>query len=163
MKKMTKLLSVILAFVMALSCMTMMASAAKATYKTADELTALDAYSPYGTVTRLSTEERMSILFDYLDIVLGQANINMGTVVDTMGLKVTLDFRSVDNICISLDSLKTTTASSTFKFAKAFVDLGILEDAKFDNWVAGMSRDKTAQMTIVNTLLNLLKGNNNPY
>ncbi len=159
MKKMTKLLSVILAFVMALSCMTMMASAAKATYKTADELTALDAYSPYGTVTRLSTEERMSILFDYLDIVLGQANINMGTVVDTMGLKVTLDFRSVDNICISLDSLKTTTASSTFKFAKAFVDLGILEDAKFDNWVAGMSRDKTAQMTIVNTLLNLLKGN----
>lgn len=159
MKKMTKLLSVILAFVMALSCMTMMASAAKATYKTADELTALDAYSPYGTVTRLSTEERMSILFDYLDIVLGQANINMGTVVDTMGLKVTLDFRSVDNICISLDSLKTTTASSTFKFAKAFVDLGILEDAKFDNWVAGMSRDKTAQMTIVNTLLNLLRGN----
>lgn len=159
MKKMTKLLSVILAFVMALSCMTMMASAAKTNYKTVAELETLDAYSPYGTVTRLSTEERMSILFDYLDVVLGQANINMGTVVDTMGLKVTLDFRSVDNICISLDSLKTTTASSTFKFAKAFVDLGILEDAKFDNWVAGMTRDKTDQITIVNTLLNLLKGN----
>lgn len=46
MKKMTKLLSVILAFVMALSCMTMMASAARTSYKTADNLTALDAYSP---------------------------------------------------------------------------------------------------------------------
>ena len=85
MKKMTKLLSVILAFVMALSCMTMMASAAKTNYKTVAELETLDAYSPYGTVTRLSTEERMSILFDYLDVVLGQANISMGTV-DTMCL-----------------------------------------------------------------------------
>lgn len=159
MKKMTKLLSVILAFVMALSCMTMMASAAKATYKTADELTALDAYSPYGTVTRLSTEERMSILMDTLDIVLGQANINMGTVLDAVGLKVTLDFRSIDNICASLDTLKSTTSNGLYSIAKAFADLGILEDAKFDNWVAGMSRDKTAQMTIVNTLLNLLKGN----
>lgn len=159
MKKMTKLLSVILAFVMALSCMTMMASAAKTSYKTVDELTALKAYSPYGTVTRLSTEERMSILMDTLDMVLGKANINMGTVMDTMGLKVTLDFRSVDQICGSLDTLKSTTSNTTFKFAKALVDLGILEDAKFDNWIAGMSRDKTAQMTIVNTLLNLLKGN----
>lgn len=159
MKKMTKLLSVILAFVMALSCMTMMASAAKTNYKTVEELETLGAYSPYGTVTRLSTEERMSILFDYLDVVLGQANINMGTVLDAVGLKITIDFRSIDSICSSLDTFKSTTSNGLYSIAKAFADLGILEDAKFDNWVAGMTRDNTAQMTIVNTLLNLLRGN----
>lgn len=159
MKKMTKLLSVILAFVMALSCMTMMASAAKASYKTVDDLTANAAYSPYGTVTRLSTEERMSILFDYLDIVLGQANINMGTVLDTMGITITLDFRSIDSICSSLDTLKTSTGKTMFSIAKGLVDLGIVEDLKMNNWVNGMSRTGTPQMTIVNTLLNLLKGN----
>ena len=159
MKKMTKLLSVILAFVMALSCMTMMASAAKASYKTVDDLTANAAYSPYGTVTRLSTEERMSILFDYLDIVLGQANINMGTVLDTMGITITLDFRSIDSICSSLDTLKTSTGKTMFSIAKGLVDLGNVEDLKMNNWVNGMSRTGTPQMTIVNTLLNLLKGN----
>ena len=61
MKKSTKLLSVILAIVMLFSSMSIMASAAKANYKTVADLEANQAYSPYGTVTRLSTEERMSI------------------------------------------------------------------------------------------------------
>ena len=46
MKKLTKLLSILLAFVMALSCMTMVASAAKTKYQTVADLEAMSAYSP---------------------------------------------------------------------------------------------------------------------
>lgn len=161
MKKTTKLLSVILAFVMALSCMTMMASAAKTSYQTVENLKSLDAYSPYGTVTRLSTEERVSILLDSLDILLGKANINMGTVLDTLGLKITINLTSVDNLCASFDSFKTTTSKFAFKFAKALLNLGILEEVDFTNWEAGMSRDGTAQLTIVEEILELLSSNSN--
>ena len=108
MKKSTKLLSVILAILMIFSSLSVASFAAKANYKTVDELEALQAYNQYGSVTRLTTEERMSILFDQLDIILGQANLNMGTVLDTMGLKITLDFRSIDQICSSVDTLKST-------------------------------------------------------
>ena len=76
MNKMKKLLSVLLAVIMILSSMSVMASAAPANYKTVADLEANDAYSPYGTVTRLSTEARMSIVFDFLDNVLGPLNIN---------------------------------------------------------------------------------------
>lgn len=159
MKKSTKLLSVILAILMIFSSLSVASFAAKANYKTVDELEALQAYNQYGSVTRLTTEERMSILFDQLDIILGQANLNMGTVLDTMGLKITLDFRSIDQICSSIDTLKSTISSGTFKFAAAFVDLGVVEELKFASWQAGMSRDKTAQVTIVLELLELLSTN----
>ena len=85
MNKTKKLLSVVLAIVMALSCMSVTASAAKTAYKTVDELTALDAYSPYGQVTRLSLEERTSIVMDALDNLLPSANINMGEVFNVLG------------------------------------------------------------------------------
>ena len=62
MKKSKKLLSVLLAMLMILSSLTVMASAAKANYKTVADLETNAAYSPYGAVTRLSTEERLSIL-----------------------------------------------------------------------------------------------------
>ena len=146
MKKSTKLLSVILAVLMILSSLSVASFAARTNYKTVEDLTALDAYSPYGSVTRLTTEERMSILFDQLDIILGQANINMGTVLDMAGLKITLDFRSIDQICSSIDTLKSTISSGTFGFAAVFVDLGVVEELNFDSWQAGMSRDKKSSI-----------------
>lgn len=161
MKKSTKLLSVILAVLMIFSSLSVASFAAKAKYRTVDELDALQAYNPYGSVTRLTTEERMSILFDQLDILLGQANINMGTVVDTMGLKITINLTSVDNLCVSFDSFRATLTSGTFGFAAAFVNLGVLEDLEFKSWQAGMSRDKTAQLTIVMEILELLSANTN--
>lgn len=159
MKKSTKLLSVILAVLMIFSSLSVASFAAKAKYKTVDDLNALGAYNQYGSVTRLTTDERMSILFDQLDIILGQANINMGTVLDMAGLKITLDFRSIDQICSSIDTLKSTISSGTFGFAAVFVDLGVVEELKFASWQAGMSRDKTAQVTIVLELLELLSTN----
>lgn len=159
MKKSTKLLSVILAILMIFSSLSVASFAAKANYKTVDELNALQAYNQYGSVTRLSTEERMSILFDALDNLLAQANINMGTVVDTMGLKVTINFTSVNNLCASLDSFRSTLTGSTFKFAAALVNLGILEKVKFDSWQSGMTREGTDQLTIVYELLQLLSAN----
>ena len=80
MKKSTKLLSVLLAVLMILSSLSIAASAAKANYKTVANLESLSAYNNYGTVTRLSSEERFSIVLDELDRILAKANINMGTV-----------------------------------------------------------------------------------
>ena len=157
MNKTKKLLSVLLAVIMALSCMSVMASAAKANYKTVDELTALDAYSPYGQVTRLSLEERTSIIFDALDGLLAPMSaLNMGTVVDALGLKVTLNLTSVDNICASFDSVRDTFKNTLFSIAKAIVNLGILEDLNVDPWQTGMTRDGTAQFTILSEIFEIL-------
>ena len=104
MKKSTKLLSVILAVVMIFSTMSVMAFAAKTNYRSGEELTALDAYSPDGAVTRLSTEERMSVVFDFLDVTLAAANINMGEVFSVGSLKLNIDLRSVNALCGTIDS-----------------------------------------------------------
>ena len=159
MNKMKKLLSVLLAVVIALSCMSVMASAAKTSYKTVDELNALDAYSPYGQVTRLSLEERSSIVLDFLDNVLPGLNINMGTVFDVMGLSVTIDLTSVDRLCYSFDTIKSTFENGLASIAMAIVDLGILESLSTSKWTSGMSRDGTAQWTIISTIFNFLSDN----
>lgn len=159
MKKSTKLLSVILAILMIFSSLSVASFAAKANYKTVAELEALDAYDSYGQVTRLSTEERMSILFDTLDLILAKANINMGTVMNVLGLTITINLTSIDNVCVSLDSIATTTQKTLFKTAKTLVDLGIVEDLTFTSWQTGMSRNGTAQLTIVSELLELLSAN----
>ena len=159
MNKMKKLLSVLLAVVIALSCMSVMASAAKTTYKTVDELNALGAYSPYGQVTRLSLEERSSIVLDFLDNVLPGLNINMGTVFDVLGLSVTIDLTSVDRLCYSFDTIKSTFENTLASIAMGIVDLGILESLETGKWTSGMSRDGTAQWTIISTIFNFLSDN----
>ena len=159
MNKMKKLLSVVLAVVLALSAFSIMGSAAKTDYKTVAELKALDAYSPYGQVTRLSTEERTSIVFDALDNLLAKTNINMGTVFDVLGLSVTIDLTSIDRLCYSFDTIKDTFDNTLASIAMGIVDLGILESLNVDKWQTGMSRDGTAQYTILSTLLNFLSSN----
>jgi len=159
MNKMKKLLSVLLAVVIALSCMSVMASAAKTEYKTVDNLNALGAYSPYGQVTRLSLEERSSIVLDFLDNVLPGLNINMGTVFDVLGLSVTIDLTSVDRLCYSFDTIKSTFENTLASIAMGIVDLGILESLETGKWTSGMSRDGTAQWTIISTIFNFLSDN----
>lgn len=159
MNKMKKLLSVLLAVVIALSCMSVMASAAKTAYKSVDELNALDAYSPYGQVTRLSLEERSSIVLDFLDNVLPGLNINMGTVFDVLGLSVTIDLTSVDRLCYSFDTIKSTFENTLASIAMGIVDLGILESLETGKWTSGMSRAGTAQWTIISTIFNFLSDN----
>ena len=159
MNKMKKLLSVLLAVVIALSCMSVMASAAKTEYKTVDNLNALGAYSPYGQVTRLSLEERSSIVLDFLDNVLPGLNINMGTVFDVLGLSVTIDLTSVDRLCYSFDTIKSTFENTLASIAMGIVDLGILESLSTSKWTSGMSRDGTAQWTIISTIFNFLSDN----
>lgn len=158
MKKMTKLLSVILAFVMALSCMTMMASAAKATYQTVDDLNGKNAYSPYGTVTRLESEVRISILLDSLDNLLApMSGLNMGQLFNILGLKLTINLTSVDNICATLDNVKSLLSNLLVRIVKGM--LGIIADVDMSTWQSGMTRDNTAQLKIVAELLELLSNN----
>ena len=159
MNKMKKLLSVVLAVVLAFSAFSVLGSAAKTAYKTVDELKALDAYSPYGQVTRLSTEERTSILFDALDNLLPGLNINMGEVFNVLGLSVTIDLTSVDRLCYSFDTIKDTFDSTLASIAMVIVNLGILESLNVDTWATGMTRDKTAQYTILSELLEFLSAN----
>lgn len=157
MKKSTKLLSVILAVVMIFSTMSVMAFAAKTKYQTSDNLTALDAYSPDGAVTRLSTEERMSVVFDFLDVTLAAANINMGDVINTAGLHLVIDLRSVNALCGTIDSAQALLNNGLVKLVKGL--LGIVKDANLKNWPPGMTREKNAQLDIVNGIATLLNDN----
>lgn len=157
MKKSTKLLSVILAVVMIFSTMSVMAFAAKTDYQTSDNLTALGAYSPDGAVTRLSTEERMSIVFDFLDVTLAAANINMGEVINTAGLRLVIDLRSVNALCGTIDSAKDLLNSGAVKLFGGL--LGIVKNANLKNWPSGMTREDNAQLEIVNGIATLLKDN----
>lgn len=157
MKKSTKLLSVILAVVMIFSTMSVMAFAAKTDYQTSDNLTALDAYSPDGAVTRLSTEERMSVVFDFLDVTLAAANINMGEVINTAGLRLVIDLRSVNALCGTIDSAKDLLNSGAVKLFGGL--LGIVKNANLKNWPSGMTREDNAQLEIVNGIATLLNDN----
>ena len=157
MKKSTKLLSVILAVVMIFSTMSVMAFAAKTEYQTSDNLTALDAYSPDGAVTRLSTEERMSVVFDFLDVTLAAANINMGDVINTAGLHLVIDLRSVNALCGTIDSAQALLNNGLVKLVKSM--LGIVKNANLKNWPSGMTREKNAQLDIVNGIATLLNDN----
>lgn len=157
MKKSTKLLSVILAVVMIFSTMSVMAFAAKTEYQTSDNLTALDAYSPDGAVTRLSTEERMSVVFDFLDVTLAAANINMGEVINTAGLRLVIDLRSVNALCGTIDSAQALLNNGLVKLVKGL--LGIVKDANLKKWKSGMTREKNAQLDIVNGIATLLNDN----
>lgn len=157
MKKSTKLLSVILAVVMIFSTMSVMAFAAKTEYQTSDNLTALDAYSPDGAVTRLSTEERMSVVFDFLDVTLAAANINMGDVINTAGLHLVIDLRSVNALCGTIDSAQALLNNGAVKLLKGL--LGIVKNANLKNWKSGMTREKNAQLDIVNGIATLLNDN----
>lgn len=157
MKKSTKLLSVILAVVMIFSTMSVMAFAAKTNYRSGEELTALDAYSPDGAVTRLSTEERMSVVFDFLDVTLAAANINMGEVINTAGLRLVIDLRSVNALCGTIDSAQALLNNGLVKLVSGL--LGIVKNANLKNWPSGMTREKNAQLDIVNGLANILNDN----
>ena len=157
MKKSTKLLSVILAVVMIFSTMSVMAFAAKTDYQTSDNLTALGAYSPDGAVTRLSTEERMSIVFDFLDVTLAAANINMGDVINTAGLHLNINLTSVDALCGTIDSAQALLNNGLVKLVKSL--LGIVKNANLKNWPSGMKRGTNAQLDIVNGIATLLNDN----
>lgn len=157
MKKSTKLLSVILAVVMIFSTMSVMAFAAKTEYQTSDNLTALDAYSPDGAVTRLSTEERMSVVFDFLDVTLAAANINMGDVINKAGLHLVIDLRSVNALCGTIDSAQALLNNGLVKLVKGV--LGIVKDANLKNWPPGMTRENHDQLDIVNGIATLLNDN----
>lgn len=157
MKKSTKLLSVILAVVMIFSTMSVMAFAAKTEYQTSDNLTALDAYSPDGAVTRLSTEERMSVVFDFLDVTLAAANINMGDVINKAGLHLVIDLRSVNALCGTIDSAQALLNNGLVKLVKGL--LGIVKDANLKNWPSGMTRENHDQLDIVNGIATLLNNN----
>lgn len=164
MKKMTKLLSVILAFIMALSCMTMMASATKETYQTVENLTGKNAYSPYGTVTRLTSEVRLSILFDSLDNLLGPLNITMSQPLSILGtLKV--DLRSVNGVCSTIDSVDDllTGGFSGFLVGLLKSQLGVIGDLNTKNFKNGMTREKNANLEIAGQLFKFLSDNTSVF
>ena len=137
--------------------MSVMAFAAKTKYQTSDNLTALNAYSPDGAVTRLSTDERMSVVFDFLDVTLAAANINMGDVINKAGLHLVIDLRSVNALCGTIDSAKALLNNGLVGGVKWM--LGIVKDANLKNWPSGMKRETNAQLEIVNGIATLLNDN----
>lgn len=155
MKKMKKLLSVLLAVIIALSCMSVMASAAKAEYQDVAELESLGAYSPYGTVTRLTSEERVSIFLDFLDNVLRGLNLNLGDISLLSLATIKLNFTSVDNLLASLDSF--AGLSGVLNLVGGL--LGDLKELELGSWKTGMSRANNTQEEIVFEIFELLASN----
>ncbi|MBR5544085.1 MAG: hypothetical protein IKU66_01295, partial [Clostridia bacterium] len=155
MKKMKKLLSVLLAVIIALSCMSVMASAAKAEYQDVAKLEKIGAYSPYGTVTRLESEERVSIFLDFLDNVLRGLNLNLGDISLLSLATIKLNFTSVDNLLASLDSF--AGLSGVLNLVGGL--LGDLKELELGSWSTGMTRAGTKQETIVFEIFELLASN----
>lgn len=155
MKKSTKLLSVILAVLMIFSSLSVASFAVgKTNYKTVEDLTALDAYNPYGSVTRLSTEERMSILFDQLDILLGELNINKGVIDIKIG-KIEINLTSINALCRTVDSVQKFVKDAKFLLWM----VGVAKNIDVSTWQTGMTREKNSQIEIVTELLELLSAN----
>ena len=152
MKKSTKLLSVILAIVMLFTSMSVMASAAKASYQSVSDLEGLQAYDDYGAVTRLSTEERVSILLDYLDNMLASLG---GEPIDIS--VATIDYSSVNALLGSIDGLKGSIIGTLVGNNPDGGDL--IARVTLDCWQEGMSRENTAQLTIVAEIVELLGSN----
>lgn len=159
MKKSTKLLSVILAIIMIFSSMSVLAFAVgPVNYRTAEDLgeNGLDAYSPYGAVTRLTTEERMSILLDSLDSLLTTTNIKGSMDLSILGT-LTYDVTSVDGILGTVDSVQKLLSNNSGL-------LVTLKDAytlnqNFKVWKTGIRRENANQVAIVKELVQLLQAN----
>lgn len=155
MKKSTKLLSVILAVLMIFSSLSVASFAATTKYKTVEDLEALQAYSPYGSVTRLETEERLSILFDQLDVLLGELNINLGTIDLSILGKLTIDLTSINALCKTVDNVKEFVKGKT-----ALLPLvKVINYIDVSTWQSGMTRENTSQLTIVSELFELISAN----
>lgn len=157
MKKSKKLLSVLLAVVMLLSSMSVAAFAAKANYKTVADLEANQAYSPYYAVTRLSTEERMSMILDFLDITLGAIENSSMTI---PVLNINVNYGSVNGLLKTIDDITGHTLVGTA--INIATDNNLLSAVKIDNWknnCRGMTREGTAQLTILYNLLWFLSDN----
>lgn len=155
MKNSTKLLSVILAILMIFSSLSVASFAAKTRYENVTDLEALEAYNPYGAVTRLTTEERMSILFDQLDLLLGELNINMGTIDLSVLGKIEIDLRSVNALCKTVDSVQAFAKKNSAL-------LGLAKVANYldvSTWQTGITRENASQVTIVTELFELISAN----
>ena len=148
MKKSTKLLSVILAIVMLFTSMSVMVSA----YRTSSELENMQAYSPYGTVTRLETNERLAMVIDYLDLVLADLNFSMAEPIPILNL--TIDLRSVNAALGTVDGLANWLNDNRILVS----GFGDLADLDMSGWQTGMTRE-TPGTDIVANLTGLLSDN----
>ncbi len=59
----------------------------------------------------------------------------------------------------SFDTIKSTFENTLASIAMAIVNLGILESLSTSKWVSGMTRDGTAQYTIISTIFAFLSDN----
>ncbi len=154
MKKSTKLLSVILAILMIFSSLSVASFAAKTRYENVTDLEALEAYNPNGSVTRLTTDERLSILFDQLEMLLSEANIS--TVVDLSILgKLNIDLRSIDALCKTVDDVCDFIQGKYWLLSGAGIAYSIENKA----WERGMNREKDTPTKMLTELFELVSAN----
>ena len=160
MKKSAKLLSVLLAILMIFSSVSVLASAQVAKYKTTQQLEDMQAYGTHGEVTRLTTEERLSILADSIDALLKPLDIFYPDLIKALlpdyagavGLilydKIYIDARSIDGICNTLDKLQGQLANTKTFHLGGVVNMTNLGGLHINAWHANQRRgDKTASHT----------------
>lgn len=165
MKKSAKLLSVLLAVLMILSSVSVLASAKVAAgtqsvveYGTVADLDDIKAYDAYGRPTRFTTDERISILLDFLDkqVLPGIPFDGLEVHQDFVVIKIDLSIHahSIDEILASVNSVKTLLD----KYGGTVG--GDVAALRFDTWDTSLTRKTAAnQGQIVKELFELLNAN----
>ena len=163
MNKTKKLLSVILAIVLALSSMTMLASAAnkpgtKSVYDWKNVATNDPTkYDQYGRATRFTVDERVSMLFDYLDVVLDKAGIAPIAIPIVGSIRLDITLGSVNEICATFDSITNLLGNWLVKGVIGPTDLSKLN---FNGWPVGIRRESVGQQKeILMHICNVLAAN----
>ena len=72
-------------------------------------------------------------------------------------MRLVIDLRSVNALCGTIDSAQALLNNGLVKLVKGL--LGIVKDANLKNWKSGMTREKNAQLDIVNGIATLLNDN----
>ncbi|MGN0468538.1 MAG: fibronectin type III domain-containing protein [Acutalibacteraceae bacterium] len=108
-----------------------------------------------------SDAENAKIVFDKVDELLKEQNIYKKITLAektfiTPEVAITLDLRSVDGLCDTLDGFKDLMDGTLWKIAKPLI--GDLKDLNLKNWQTGMKRTKD-DVKILNTLLQILDDN----
>ncbi len=152
MKQSTKLLSLVLALVMAFSFMTVIGNAIF-TFTSPNNI----AYDNIDDAN-LTYEQVADIALDLVDDLLADANIEFSVDLSILG-KLEVDLRSVDR---TFETLWETADGGLFKAAAAIVNLGALEELSFNALATGgnaYQRKTNGNFTMISQLVQFLADN----
>ena len=156
MKTIKKSLCVILSIIMALSSITLFASAEESIQP---EAAASEYEYSLKYYANKSDAHGAEMLLNELDEILAEANIREEiAITDNIGFVI--DLTSVNSLCGTLDEFADLLDNIIIQAAIA-VALGDLKELDFSTWKTGMSRGSKTDITIIKELVEFVNANGN--